>query len=55
MKQQRDQKLARLRERLRRGEYAVDPAAVAEAILQRCQGADAARDRGHSRRGVRAR
>ncbi len=32
-----DQKVQRLREQLERGEYAVDPAAVADAILARLQ------------------
>lgn len=38
MKDQNDQKVARLREQLQRGEYAVDPAAVADAILRRLHG-----------------
>ncbi|MGO9972841.1 MAG: flagellar biosynthesis anti-sigma factor FlgM [Solirubrobacteraceae bacterium] len=35
MKEQQDQKIASLIEQLRRGEYAVDPEAVAVAILNR--------------------
>ncbi len=35
MNDQTNPKLATLREQLQRGEYAVDPAAVAEAILNR--------------------
>jgi hypothetical protein len=35
MKNQPDQKVAKLREQLERGEYAIDPNAVADAILKR--------------------
>jgi hypothetical protein len=35
MEQEQDKKVAELKERLSRGEYAVDPSAVAEAILRR--------------------
>jgi anti-sigma28 factor (negative regulator of flagellin synthesis) len=37
MKEQLDPKVATIREQLRRGEYTIDPAAVAEAILKRLQ------------------
>lgn len=37
MKPQLDPKVATIREQLRRGEYKIDPAVVAEAILKRVQ------------------
>lgn len=39
-------KAARLKEQIENGEYRVDPAAVAEAILRRIGGVEAVRDHG---------
>jgi len=42
----REKKLHELRELVERGEYRVDPSAVAEALMQRLSGRDLAREYG---------
>jgi hypothetical protein len=42
MDELRDKKLQELREQVRRGQYVVDPSAVAEAIMWRVWGVDVA-------------